>query len=375
MTVKTALLTLGRLPKALELTRGLHRAGVRVIVAEPFGWHVCRPSRSVDLCVALPAPNVDPEGYADALCNTIERENVDLVIPVSEEAIHALNVRERVSASFYSPDRDIILRLHDKLHFSRTARALGLSVPPTYPVDTDEARLLVRNSAVIVKPSHGCSGVGVEKFDRFTTLPKMPGGIAQTFIRGRHVSTFSVAHEGRTRVTAMYEGTLMSGTVAVCFRRVRELPAVENWVREFIERQSLSGFMSFDFIVDDDGTAWAIECNPRVTSGIHFLRADDLACAVLNPDATDDIRFREQEHFGQFYPALTETYKYFFEPSEFARHFRTLWNANDVVFDRTDPLPFFMMTPASWPILRQTIFQGRSFGEAATHDIAWQGTD
>jgi hypothetical protein len=31
------------------------------------------------------------------------------------------------------------------------------------------------------------------------------------------------------------------------------------------------------------------------------------------------------------------------------------------------------MTPASWELLRLTIFAGKSFGEAATADIAWFG--
>ena len=44
---KTVLLTLGRLPKALELARALHDEGARVIVAEPFGAHVCKVSRAV----------------------------------------------------------------------------------------------------------------------------------------------------------------------------------------------------------------------------------------------------------------------------------------------------------------------------------------
>jgi len=29
------------------------------------------------------------------------------------------------------------------------------------------------------------------------------------------------------------------------------------------------------------------------------------------------------------------------------------------------------MTPMSWPVLKQVIFQGRSFGDAATLDIQW----
>ena len=39
---RTALLTLGRLPKGLDLARALAAEGWRVVVAEPFGWHLAR---------------------------------------------------------------------------------------------------------------------------------------------------------------------------------------------------------------------------------------------------------------------------------------------------------------------------------------------
>lgn len=370
---RTVLLTLGRLPKALELTRGLHRAGCRVIVAEPFGWHVCRMSNSVDHSVMLPAPNKNPAGYRQALLDTIEHHQVDLVIPVSEEALHCLNVQDLTSDTvhFYSPARPTVLALHDKLRFADDAIAAGFTVPPTFDVSDPRAQALVEQHDVIVKPSHGCSGVGVQRLARGNALPTLSGHIAQRFVDGRHISTFSLAHHGRTRATALYEGTLMSGTVAVCFKRVREHPAITRWVERFIEQRALTGFVSFDFIVDGDGTPWAIECNPRVTSGIHFLNDDDLATAILSPDSEHPVRFRERDHFQQFYPALTETYKYLLQPKVFAQKFRTLLNARDVVWNARDPWPFVMMTPASWPILRQTIFEGKSFGDAATHDIAW----
>ena len=46
--MKTVLLTLGRLPKALELARALRAAGARVLVAEPFAKHLTGTSRAVE---------------------------------------------------------------------------------------------------------------------------------------------------------------------------------------------------------------------------------------------------------------------------------------------------------------------------------------
>ncbi len=373
----TVLVTLGRLPKALELTRGLKRAGCRVLIAEPFGWHVCRLSRSVDASFRVTAPNTDAQQYRTDLARIIDDEHVDVVVPVSEEAIHAMSVQDAVAphVRFYSPPASTLMALHDKHRFTQVAGGYGLPVPATVAADDPAARELLASGPVVVKPTHGCSGIGVRMLQPGDTLPAeaTSGAVAQRYVDGRHVSTFSIAHDGEVRGTTMYEGTVFSGTVAVCFRRVDALPAVDDWVKRFVREAGFSGFISFDFIVDGDGRAWAIECNPRITSGVHFIEPDDLAQAVLSPEQQHPFRLRRQTHFSQFFPALTEIYKHFFKPRRLIAGLRTLFSARDVVWSARDPLPFVLMTPASWAILRQTIFQGRSFGEAATQDIAWFG--
>ena len=63
----TVLLTLGRLPKSLALARALASVGCRVIVADPFRWHLCRPSRDVARCYRVRAPNDGLDAYLDDL--------------------------------------------------------------------------------------------------------------------------------------------------------------------------------------------------------------------------------------------------------------------------------------------------------------------
>ena len=65
MTEPTVLLTLGRLPKALEVARALRGAGCRVIVAEPFRRHLTGASRAVARSVVVPSPVADREARND----------------------------------------------------------------------------------------------------------------------------------------------------------------------------------------------------------------------------------------------------------------------------------------------------------------------
>jgi predicted ATP-grasp superfamily ATP-dependent carboligase len=373
---QTVLLTLGRLPKALELARALSGAGCRVIIAEPFARHVCKPSRAVFRSHVVAAPNHDRERYLQDLLQVIERERVDLVIPVSEEALHVGQLENRLplGVRLHSAPLSTILRLHDKFGFAQDARALGLDVPDTFEWNDPGLADFCAANDFVVKPRNSCSGIGVS-IHRKGTVPRslsLPeGAIIQGFVPGRHVSTFTLAEKGRELFTVAYEGTVFAGTVAVCFRRVDGLAAVQAWVRDFVAATGHSGFISFDFIVAQDGKARAIECNPRITSGIHFAEPGDLAQAVLAPERAGRVRMREKTKFQQGYSTLTEAYAHFLRPREFAARMREMFSARDVVWSAQDPMPFLLMTPMSWDILKPAMMGRMTLGEAAMHDIGW----
>ena len=59
----TALVTLGRLPKALDIARALQASGWRVIVAEPYARHLTGASRAVSRSFRVTAPTLDPDEY------------------------------------------------------------------------------------------------------------------------------------------------------------------------------------------------------------------------------------------------------------------------------------------------------------------------
>jgi hypothetical protein len=169
-----------------------------------------------------------------------------------------------------------------------------------------------------------------------------------------------------------YEGTVFAGTVAVCFQRVDDAPAVLDWVDSFCRDLDYTGFIAFDFIVDHHGVPQAIECNPRVTSGVHFLDEPALGRALVNLPVAEPVPLREDQHRFQWaYSTLTEAYAAFFRPREFARRLRQMVAARDVVWSLRDPLPFLLMTPMSWEILWPAMTSDVSMGEATQRDIAW----
>ena len=373
--METVLITLGRLPKGLELARALADAGCRVVVADPFGWHLTRLSRSVARSVRVTAPNEDVEAFRRDLLAVVAAEAVTRVVPVSEEIFHVAALADRLPAGvgLHAMDPELLLALHDKLAFARRLVELGLPGPATFAADDPAAHAFAARAPFVVKPARASSGHGLSLHGPGEPIPERGhAAVVQARLPGEECSTFSITHAGRVLGTVVYRALVLSGTVAVCFERVTA-PEAEllAWIETFAARTAFSGFLAFDFRRDADGRFLPMECNPRSTSGIHFVEPADLARALLDPASLRTLRLREETVLQQFFPALTATQAAALRGEPWRRNLRWLLRCRDVSWQRSDPLPFLLMTPASWPILARTIFGGMSFGEATTVDVGW----
>ena len=305
----------------------------------------------------------------------MEREGADLVLPVSEEILHVAGLHGRIAADrLHCLPRERLLPLADKLRFVQLAEGLGLDVPATRPLHDPEAADIVAAGDAVVKPVFSSSGRGVRMVRRGGSLPE-PGepAIVQAFVAGAEIATFAIVRAGRVLANVVYRAAVRAGPVAVAFERI-EAPAVERWVAAFAEGTAHDGFLSFDMIVAADGRPFAIECNPRITSGIHFLTPAAIAGAILRPDEPVSDPFRPDRVLQQVFPCLTETQASLFRrDGTFRRNLGHLLSARDVTWDRRDPWPLLTMTATSAVILARAAREGISLGEAATRDIGWPG--
>ncbi len=370
------MLTLGRLPKALDVAVALHGAGWRVIIAEPSQWHLARVSRSVSKCFAVTSPNDDQEAYVQDLLNVIRSENVSLVVPISEEALHATLIEDKLpdGVALFSMPHESLRLMHDKSRFIKLAESYDLVVPQTHLLGTKEAEELAQSEDYVIKPVCTCSGQGLQICKQGDTLPtasELSASVVQSFLGGALKSSFSIAHKGRVIGSVVYRAAILSGTVAVAFEKLNEEADIENWISSFVKHSNYSGFISFDFIEDPSGQPRAIECNPRATSGIHFVEPKSIANAILDPERCSDLDLKPHTIMQQFYPSLTETQVAAFRRDQFLKKIRILATAKEVNFAWRDPLPLWLMPFTSWNIMKRAFLKGESFGEASTYDIAW----
>ncbi len=371
---KTVLLTLGRLPKGLELARALSGAGHRVLVADPFGVHLSKPSRAVSRSFKVPAPASDQAAFLDALIEISREHSVDLIIPVSEEVMHVSLLAGRLpeGTALMCEPHETLLALHDKFAFVRHADEAGLRAPETHLAHEAGAAALAARADTIAKPRFGCSGAGLHRLNAGDALPEAIANrdwVIQRQISGKELSTLSLCRNGKIIAHTVYRGLIFSSTVAVSFERV-DHAGVDDWVSDFAASTAFDGFIAFDFMLDAHGTPWPLECNPRLTSGIHFMDPDGLAEAVTRPDAAT-VGLKSTPRFQEGHTALTMAYGQILKPSRYVKMLGTVFGTRDVLWSSKDPLVFPLMTPMSWPVLKQVLFNGRSFGEAATLDIEW----
>ncbi len=379
MANRTVLLTLGRLPVALEIARSFADSGWRVVVAETRGLHLCRASRSVAQSFLVPKPQAGPAAYREALSAVIRKADVSLVVPVSEETpyVSGLSEAQRHGASLFCSSTPDVLRLHDKLEFNRTAAGLGLSVPAGWPGD-QAGDAAASGRELVTKPRLSCSGRGVRYYKAGDMPLAQSTDIIQTRVRGDLFSSCGICRDGQLLVNAIYRARVVSGSVAVAFERIDDANKIDDWVRRFAGETGHTGFIGFDFIIDEHGKPQAIECNPRATSGIHFFAPGVLANAIADPqdDAQAHVStkvrvFGTRQRLTEAYSCYTALLTALPDPAEARRIFTELRAARDVTWCRDDPWPFLSMTVNSWPIIQAAIMTRRPFAEVAMADIEW----
>ena len=373
---RTALLTTGRFPKALTLARSLHRHGVRVLVADPLKRQLCSVSRSVSKNYQVAAPNADIRAWERDILEIIDREQVTDLVPVSEEVCHVANLAPKLPAHvrYVGPSAPWIAQWHDKLAFVSNAIDRGVTAPSVFTTADPEARALMRQTECVLKPRRGCSGTDISFLPPGSSLPPPSNELlVQRKVEGTHLYTISWVEDGQVMTTASYRGSTHSGTVAVGFQSAPTPFSVKQWIEQFVADTGTTGFLSFDFILDRGGIPWGIECNPRASSGIHFIDEAWLGAAVMGKASTPASITPAGKRAQWSYSTLTEAYKHLLRlrVPALLRCLRDLLVSRDVVWSWRDPLPFLLMTPLCWEFIWKSIRERMPIGDASQCDIAW----
>lgn len=361
---RTVLISGGKMTKALQLARSFHAAGHRVILVESskYRWTGHRFSNAVDRFYTVPKPQ-DPE-YANALLDIVRREGVDVYVPVCSPAASIYDAAAKPVLAPYCdvihPDHVTVGMLDDKAAFAEAAAELGLPVPDTHRL-TDPKQVL--EPALREKTPYILKSIPYDPVNRLdlTKLPLATEQATLTFAAGKPISAdrpwilqeYVAGQEYCTHATARH-GRLQlyccctSSAFQLNYESV-DHPAIERWVRTFVEAHELTGQVSFDFIEDAVGQVFAIECNPRTHSAITmFYNHLGVADAYLE----DDVPLvRPLTSSRPTYWLYNELWRIVSSPATATQRLRVILRGKDAIFSVEDPLPFLAVHHLQIPML------------------------
>ena len=365
---KNILITGGKMTKALQLARSFHAAGHRVVLIETEKYWLTghQFSKAVDKFYIVPTPKTDPDAFTQALLEIVQKEHINIVIPVTSpiESYYCSYVKPILSqhCEVFHFDLDVTKLLDDKFALSEKARSLGLTTPKTSIItdiqqvldfDFDRQYILksiaydsVHRLDMTKYPLHSKEAMKAH----LSSLPisKKNPWIMQEFIAGQEYCTHSTVRNGEMKLHCCSK----SSAFQVNYEQI-DHPAIQEWVTKFVKALNLTGQISFDFIEREDGTVYAIECNPRTHSAITmFYNHPNVADAYLSQNP-----FLEPI---QPLPTSKPTYWIYHEIwrlitarslPQFRERLQIIRDGKDAILQINDPLPFLMVHHWHIPLL------------------------
>lgn len=379
---KKILITSGRSPVALDLARQFHHAGHQVYAADTMNMHVCRFSNAVAKSFTIRSPRRDFEGFVSDLSNILEKEKIDLLVPIYEEALYISQAQSQLPKScqvFVSPF-PLLLELHNKWLFNQKIKKLGFEAPESMLLhDKEDLKKLDSSKTYVLKACYSRAGLQIKKLlpphhpIDFNIEPHNPW-IAQEWLEGDKFCTYSVCHAGKVLAHAVYPvGYTVDGKGCVIFEAVDHLPILE-WIKKFVKETNFTGQIAFDFIELPGHRLFAIECNPRATSGAHLFSREDRLDRAFFKNVSAPILPKKGYCKQLAIAMLIYGWKKNACPdNSFKRFIQTLFKVKDVIIDVKDPLPICLEPIVFLCIWWNSLKLGLSLPAFFLHDYEWNG--
>jgi predicted ATP-grasp superfamily ATP-dependent carboligase len=275
----TALVLDGSSGPALSVVRSLGGAGWRVLVQS--GTRSAR-SRFADRAVEIPDAGDHPEGFADAVRDTVASTEVDVVVPCTDAAAELLwgDEAQLGGAGILGGSRASFELCSDKLRTLEAADAFGFPTPRWFrPADVDDAVGALRELALpaVAKPRRSYTREGrrlaQHRFEFVSSadelVPWFAAGrlpIVQEYVPGRAISVSVVLHEGELLAAVAREAfsfVPVRGGTSVWKRTIElQTPGVELALR-FLREIDFEGLGELEYQLDGAGAPRLMEINAR----------------------------------------------------------------------------------------------------------------
>jgi predicted ATP-grasp superfamily ATP-dependent carboligase len=354
-----------------------------VFVTDCNERYIAKYSNTIKGAFKTPPPRFDTERYISALIEIIHKNKIELVIPTCEEIFYISKHYDRLRehCAVFAIGGDTLTRLHNKLEFAKRPMPEGVSAPYTKAVnsrrqiaDFIKDRGLDR---VILKPAYSRFSAKTMLIDRDDIPEKLSFDdknplIAQEYVEGEQLCTYTIACNGEIKAFSAYQSPFSIG-LGTCITFASSFDErVFSWVSSFVKELKFTGQLSFDFIIGSGEEPKVIECNPRLTSGIHlFSSGDELLRAITGE--REDILFAQIAGRKLTMPLLLSLPGTLLKPELLRKWAAIALTFKGIIYDSHDKAPFFKQPLIIAELAREAFRRRISFKEAATYDIEWNG--
>jgi hypothetical protein len=429
-TTPVLLLTGGRAPATLTLARQLKRQGYRIQMVESATCYLCQASNAIERHHTVPSPRLNPKQYIASLIRICQEEGITALLPTCEEVFYIAQAHAELS--FYTTvlcdPLDVLLPLHDKailmkdllkapppwqafVHLEEKTKNTfpkisEFTVPPTYILHTaSDLTVLLEEQGQLIHPQNvkhelpsrqrwvlkpACSrfAQGQIRFKTPCTVQQLPTWactteprspyLLQPWLEGTLYCTYGWAFQGQLLNHVVYPSNVVAGQGGTLIFEKVACPEIDAWVAAFVQQRSFSGQIAFDILCTAEGKAYVLDCNPRLTSGIHLLQnaiplshwldsvtLPSASQAFLEEPSVLPIMYLGVGLWLYGLPLLLSPQAPFV--------WKPLTRVQEVVWDTTDALPFFYQFICLGVLCVQAFYQGHGLLKQSTVDIEWNG--
>jgi hypothetical protein len=375
---KRVLLTGARTFITLDLARRFNDAGISVYVAETSHCHLCKFSNAVEKAFSIPSPRFNPDKYISGLADIVEKYNIDLLIPVYEEIIYISKFLDKFpkSCRILCEGFDVISSLHNKWSFYEKQLSYDIPAPTTYLLRShDDIFDVGINMPIVLKKVYSRASQNIIRIKSITDIPKVAFDdkknpwIAQKWLEGNKYCTYTICNKGKVLSHVTYPVSFaIDNSSCLTFESINH-SKILKWVENFVSLEKFSGQIAFDFIEINEEEIFAIECNPRATSGVHLLtNTQDIVDAfLLDKPFCANNNVAKQLFCGMML--------YGWRSFSVKQFLKTIFTTEDIVFCKKDIKPFLFQPLLFINYLYKSIKLRCNFSAMFTHDVDWNGEE
>ncbi|WP_432665872.1 ATP-grasp domain-containing protein [Wukongibacter baidiensis] len=370
------LVTGGRAPATLHLIRLLKDNENYVILAESYKLALSRTSNCISKFYYVSQPRFKTKKYIEELIDIIIREQVDILIPTCEEVFYISKHIERLKkyCHVFTMEIETLNKLHNKYLFSKYLEGLdieGIRVPRTKSFSSvvkieDYFKRNIESTGLVCKPEYSRFGNDTLIFKRSAEFKKNINAsevnryIVQDYIEGKEVCIFAICLNGKILAYSAYDTVITASGANILFRYY-ENNYVYQRVDKLIKNLNFTGMISFDSILDENNELYFIECNPRLTSGIHLFTDDD---DIFSNRGRCEVVFPSPQTCTSLKLAILSTLL-----KRPVRKIKALFSSKDAIFSNKDIVPYFFQLISFTHMLYKSIKHKKSIIDITTEDI------